>query len=80
MPPAPSALTVVIDDPRDPLSPDLDLGAVGQIAASFSGIHFVVVAVGDPPLQLLAGQLAGIHPHVERVQIVVARSLRAQAR
>src|SRR5262249_34569068 len=38
----------------------------------------VVVAIRHPALELLAGELAGVHAHVERVEMVVARALRAK--
>src|SRR3954467_15103816 len=71
---------VVVDDALDPLAPDLDLGAVRQDRGVLQRDALLVVeAVRDPALQLLAPELAGVHAPVERVQIVVARALRAQA-
>ena len=71
---------VVVDDALDPLAPDLDLGAVGQDRRVLQRDALLVVeAVGDPALQLLARELAGVHPLMEGMQVVVARSLGAQA-
>jgi len=71
---------VVIDDARDPLAPDLDLGAVGQDCGVLErNAALVVEPIRDPALQLRARELAGVHALVEGVQVVVARALRAQA-
>ncbi|MBA3585238.1 MAG: hypothetical protein H0W36_12060 [Gemmatimonadetes bacterium] len=71
---------VVVDDPLDPLATHRDLGAVGEDRRVLDRDALLVVeAVGDPALQLVARQLARIHPHVEGVQVVVARALRAEA-
>ena len=65
---------VVVEDPLDPLAPDLDLGAVGEDRRVLDrDARLVVEAVRDPALELLAGQLAGVHADVERVEVVVAR-------
>jgi len=70
---------VVVDDARDPHAAHLDLGAVGEDRRVLERNALLVAeAVGDPPLQLLARELARVHPDVERVEVVVARPLRAQ--
>ena len=70
----------MVDDPLDPLAAHLDLGAVGEDRRVLDrDARLVVEAVGDPALQLLARELARVHPHVERVEVVVARALRAEA-
>src|SRR6185437_15448590 len=71
---------VVVDDPLNPLPPNLDLGAVRKDRRVLKRDALLVVeAVDDPALKLVAGQLAGVHASVKRVQVVVARSLRPQA-
>src|SRR3954451_9048285 len=71
---------VMVEDARDPRSPDLGLGAVREDGGVFERYATLVVeAIRDPALQLLARELPGVHPPVERVQVVVARALRAQA-
>src|SRR6185503_13104309 len=78
-PARPLGRAVVVDDPLDPLAAHLDLGAVGEDGRVLDRDALLVVeAVGDPALQLVARELARVHPHVERVQVVVARALRAQ--
>src|SRR5919204_142807 len=67
-------------DPLDPRPSDLDLRAVGEDRRVLDrDAALVVEAVGDPALKLLACQLAGVHPHVEAVEVVVPRPLRSQA-
>ena len=70
----------MVDDALDPLAPDLDLVAVGHDRRVLERDALLVVeAVRDPALELLARQLAGVHAPVERVLVVIARALRAQA-
>jgi len=65
--------TIVIDDPLDPLLAHLPLGAARQDQGILDGdADLIVEAVRHPQLQLLARQLAPVHPLVERVEVVVA--------
>jgi hypothetical protein len=76
----PFAGAVVVDDALDPFAPDLDLGAVRQDRRVLERDRLLVVeAVGDPALQLLAREVAGVHAPVKGVEVVVARSQGAQA-
>src|SRR6185312_13860875 len=70
---------VVVEDPRDPLAADRHLGAVGEDRRVLDRDRaLVVVAVRHPALKLLTGELAGVHPHVEGVLVVIALALLAQ--
>jgi hypothetical protein len=71
---------VVVDDPLDPHAPDLELGAVREDRRVLDGdAALVVEAIGDPALKLLAGELAGVHAHVEAVKVVIPRAQPPQA-
>src|SRR5205823_10979331 len=70
---------VVIDNAAKPLTTHLDLGTVREHRRVLErNAPLVVVPVGDPAPQLCRCELAVIHPDVEWVQIVVARSLSRQ--
>src|SRR3954454_23346732 len=75
----PRPRAVMVDDPSDPLAADVEVGAVREDRRVLEGdAALVVEAVRDPALQLLARELARVHAHVERVEVVVPAPLRAQ--
>ena len=63
----------MIDDALDPLLAHLALRAIGEDQRVFHrNIDLVVKAVRHPELQLVARQLAAVHPLIERMQMMVA--------
>ena len=78
-PALPGGRAVMVDDPLDPLAPDLDVGTVREDRRVLERDALLVVeAVRDPALQLFARELTRVHAHMERVEVVVAAPLRAQ--
>src|SRR3989442_1610901 len=64
---------VVVDDPLNPLLPDLVLGAVGEDQRILDrNVDLVVEPVRHPKLERLARQLAAVHPLVEGMEVVIA--------
>ena len=68
MPPVPGLRAVVIDDPLDPVAPDLGIGAVGEDRRVLPR-HRALVGqpVGHPSLQLPARELSLVHQLMERM-------------
>src|SRR6266516_2592733 len=64
---------IVVDDSLDPLLAHLALGTAREDQRILDGdVDLIIEAVRHPELQLLAGQLAPVHPLVEGMQVVVA--------
>src|SRR6266516_3472578 len=64
---------IVVDDSLDPLLAHLALGTAREDQRILDrDVDLIIEAVRHPELQLLAGQLAPVHPLVEGMQVVVA--------
>src|SRR5207245_1528253 len=64
---------VVVDDALDPMLAHFTLGTARQDQGVLDGdADLIIEAVRHPQLQLLARQLAAVHPLVEGVEAVVA--------
>src|SRR6266702_1788857 len=64
---------VMVDDPLNPLLPHLAFGAVGEDQRVLDrNVDLVVEPVRHPALELLARQLAPVHPLVEGMEVMVA--------
>src|SRR5690606_39875696 len=67
---------VVVQDPDDPLAPDVDVGTVRENRRILDGdAPLVIEAVRHPAPDLLLRQLTRVHALVEGVQIVVRPTL-----
>ena len=63
----------MVDDPLDPLLPHLALGAAREDQRVLDGnVDLIIEAIRHPELELVARQLATMHPLVEGMEVVIA--------